>query len=277
MHIQYFDPTEVKKRIQVRIPPPPGWKSAAYGGVKAHHFTSVEHQAKAKAVHISEKPSMTESAFEICVELSILRALPGPRMVFMEVGAGWGGQALTIQTAVANHVVNTAVREVYSYAIEPEPGHYQFLIETFQENRIPGIPIYGAVSDKLSWPTFYAVRPSASNYGQAIHPRGNIQVPCYTLPSLLTSFKIEEVDLVHMDVQGFEPQVLLGGKKVLYKFRYLIVCPHYTEHIPIIQTALKRTHREVLTFGPRSGYHELEGFPLPIHMPQDGISVWERR
>lgn len=277
MQVRYHDPKEVNGRIQYRLDPPAGWHSAAYGGVKAHHFTSVEHQEKAKRVHVAGKPSINESQFEICVELSILEALPGPKMAFVELGAGWGGQTLTFHTAIGNQVVDTKVKEFYAYAVEAEPGHYGFLIETWAQNEIPGIPIFGAVSNKLGWEKFYAVRPSASNYGQSFHPRGNIMVPTFTLENLVETFKLEEVDLVHMDVQGAEPQVLLGALPVIEKLHYLIVCPHYPNHVLQIVELLDSTHRLIVSFGPASGYHELEGFPLPIHMPQDGIMLWERK
>lgn len=275
MDIRYYDPKEVNKRIVHKIEPRPGWYPAAYGGVKAEHFTSVEHQEKAKRVHVASKPSINESSFETCVELSILQALPGPLMVFMELGAGWGGQTLTMETAVRNQVVDMSVDHVYSYAVEAEPGHYGFLVEAIYANRMHALPIFGAVGDTLGWNKFYAERPSASNYGQAFHPRGNIEVPTFTVENLMDTFKIGEVDLVHMDVQGAEPLVLAGTP--VERFRFLIVCPHYGNHIQEIRNYLEPTHEEIICLGPASGYHEVEGFPLPVHMPQDGIMVWERK
>ena len=274
MEIRYHDPKAIKAPLR---DVPPGWSYTAYGGLKADHFTSVEHREKAKAVHVASKPCINESAFEVHVELSILEALPGPGMVFVECGAGWGGQTLTFHTAIANQVIDTAVKEFTAYAIEAEPGHYRFLVETWVQNRIKGVPIFGAVADHLGWEPFYAERPSASNYGQALHPRGNITVPVFTLANLVSTFSLEEIDLVHMDVQGAEPDVLAGAAAVLPKIRYLIVCPHYEKHVGQIESLLSPTHDLLIGLGPRSGYHTIEGFPLPIHMPQDGIMVWKRR
>ena len=274
MDIKYYDPKFIKSPVAEALA---GWHPAAYGGLKAYHFTSSEHQAKAKRVHATTKPCINESAFEIHVELSILEALPGPEMIFVELGAGWGGQTLTFHTAITNQVINTAVKKFTSYAVEAEPGHYQFLIETWIQNRIAGMPIFGAVSKEIGWQPFYAVKKPASNYGQALHPRGNITVPVFTLENLVSTFSLDEIDLVHMDVQGAEPDVLEGAISVLPKIRYLIVCPHYPKHIAKISNLLTPTHELLIGLGPASGYHAVEGFPLPVHMPQDGIMVWRRK
>lgn len=277
MQTKYYDAHELLTKVTTRIQPPPGWTSSAFGGVKADHFTSIAHQAGAAAVHQSTQPVIGETAFELCVEMSVLEALPGPEMVFMELGAGWGAQTLNIVTAVRNQVVDTAVKDVWAYTVEAEPGHYRFLCESFRANDLPGIPIFGAVSDTLGWPTFYAERPPDSNYGQSLHPRGNIIVPSFTLENLLKTFHVEEIDFVHMDIQGAEPLALCGAGDLLSRFRYLLVCPHYDDHLYQISQLLCPTHNLVVGFGPRSGYHDVPGFPLPIHLPQDGIMLWERK
>ena len=277
MEIRYHDPKEMAKRTIHRASPREGWQPAGYGGLSGKHFTSPAHISGAREVHKSSKPRINESQFEACVELSILEALPGPEMIFMELGAGWGGQTLAFHTAILNQVVDTAVKSLTAYAVEAEPGHYRFLVETWIQNEIAGIPIFGAVATGLAWEPFYSVVPSADNYGQSLHPRGNITVPVFTLANLVETFSLEEIDLVHMDVQGAEPQVLLGALPVIEKFRYLIVCPHYPNHVLQIIELLDSTHKLLVSFGPSSGYHELEGFPLPIHMPQDGIMLWERK
>jgi len=275
MQVSYFDPHELK--VKIKAVPPLGWFPAGFGGVKAEHFTSVEHQEKAKRVHATSQPVINESAYELCVELSVLQALHVNRMVFMELGAGWGAQALNIVTAVRNQVVAMTVKEVWSIAVEAEPGHYEFLCETFLQNAMEGMPVFGAVDERLGWPSFYAVHPPAHNYGQALNPKGNVTVPAFTLKNLLETFHVEEVDFVHMDIQGAEPQVLRGAGDLLSRFCYLLVCPHYDPHVKEIAEILAPTHNLVVSFGPASGYHEVEGFPLPVHFPQDGLMLFERK
>jgi len=276
LKIKNYDLRIVQKRVKEWLPPREGWKHAAYGGVSAYHFRSVKHVEKAKKVHVSTTPAMNESAFELCVELSILEAIKRPDMVLVELGAGWGGQTLNFATAVRSQVVDMAAKSVYSYAIEAEPGHYGFLCETFLENQIEGLPIFGAIADKVGWVHFYAVHPSADNYGQAINPKGNIEVPCFTLENLVEVFKIDHIDLVHMDIQGAEPEAIKGALSIIGRIDYLLVCPHYEGHEGQITKMLSATHNLILSHGPRSGYHEIEGFDLPVHQPQDGIMVWER-
>lgn len=278
MDIKYYDRKELAQRVTQRIEPPSSeWVPASFGGVTAAFFTSPAHQSRAKSVHTTETPCINESQFELCMELSVLQSLDKLGMTFMELGAGWGAQSLTIAMAVRNSIVDMPVEFSYCYAVEAEPGHYEFLCMAFQANKIHGLPIFGAVADTLSWPSFYAVKEPADNYGQSLHPRGNIQVPCFTIENLVQTFKIEEVDLVHMDIQGAEPQALQGTLPVIDHFRYLIVCPHFGSHVDQIGKLLEPTHNCLLSFGPASGYHELPGFPLPIYIPQDGIMLWERK
>jgi FkbM family methyltransferase len=276
LRIKHYDLRAVQKQVKEWQPLREGWKHAAYGGASALHFRSVKHVEKAKKVHVSTAPAINESRFELCVELSILEAIKRPDIVFVEMGAGWGGQTLNVTTAVRSQVVDMAARDVYSYAIEAEPGHYGFLCETFLENKIKGLPIFGAIADTVGWVNFYAVHPSADNYGQSIHPKGNIKVPCFTLENLVETFKIDHIDFVHMDIQGVEPEAIKGSLGIINRIDYLLVCPHYGGHMEQITKMLNPTHNLILAHDARSGYHEVEGFDLPVHQPQDGIMVWER-
>lgn len=275
--IKPHDPQEVRSHITDPIVPPEGWRAWPYGGICGDHFTSQSHLQKARTVHKTPKPVINESVFELEVELSVLEALPGPEMIFIELGAGWGAQSLQITTAVRHQVVDTKVRHVTCYALEAEPGHYGFVVEAFQRNNICGLPLFGAVSDTVGWAQFFATVPSADNYGQSLRPDGNLTVPTFTLANLVETFGLESVDLVHMDIQGAEPEAIRGALPVIDRFRILLVCPHYEEHVSQIVSMLMPTHKPVISLGPRSGYHDLPGFSLPVHMPQDGLMVWERR
>jgi len=206
-----------------------------------------------------------------------MQVIPGPEMTFIELGAGWGAQSLNIATIAREQVVPLTAQNVTSYAVEAEPGHYGFLCETFVANRLPGLPIYGAISDAVGWLPFRSFYPAADNYGQSLKPDGNIQVPVYTLAYLVNTFNIAEVDLVHMDIQGSEPEAVAGALPVIDRFRFLLVCPHRPEHIPQITEMLEPTHSMELCLPPASGYHDVPGFPLPVHIPQDGIMLWTRR
>lgn len=276
MQIKYYDPKELATRTTTRLVAD-CYSPAGFGGLRGNHFSSVAHATAAAAVHESPRPCINESAFEINVLLSVLQQLPVPDIVFVEAGAGWGGQSLTVVSAVGNQVVDMKVKNVLTLAIEAEPGHYQFLCETFLMNGIVGLPIFGAVSDSLGWPTFYAVKPPADNYGQSLRAGGNINVPCFTVEYLYDTFKLDVIDLIHMDVQGEEPKVIRGALPVIKYIRYLLVCPHHEDHVAEITNLLSPTHNCLLSLGPRSGYHDIPGFPLPIHIPQDGIMLWERK
>jgi FkbM family methyltransferase len=275
--IRYFDPKVLTKKVTMRIDPPIGWYPIGFGGVKATHFSGQAHADSAKKAHQTTTPCINESAFELCAELSVLEQLQDPGMYFIELGAGWGAQTVNIVTAVRNHVVDTGVCATYSIALEADPGHYGFLCETFRENQIVGLPLYGAISRSLGWPPFSAMTAPADSYGQKLEANGNLHVPCFTLANLLETFDIPEVHLVHMDIQGAEPDALLGADDLITRFRYIIVCPHRTGHMGLIRGLLADTHNEIVAYDQRSGYHNYPGFPLPVYLPQDGIMLWERK
>jgi FkbM family methyltransferase len=274
--IKYFELTELRKRITSRLVAE-GYSPTAFGGLRGNHFSSVVHATAAATVHKSLKPCINESAFEVNVLLSVLQQLPDPNMVFVEAGAGWGSQSLTITSAVKNQVVDMKVKNTLTFAVEAEPGHYQFLCETFLMNGIKGAPLFGALSDSIGWPSFYAQKPSADNYGQSLQSGGNINVPCFTVEYLVDTFKIDQIDLIHMDVQGEESKVIRGALPVIKKINYLLVCPHHGPCINEITELLSPTHTCLLSLPARSGYHDIPGFPLPVHLPQDGMMLWERR
>jgi FkbM family methyltransferase len=278
MEIKYYDLKEIGKNVRQQATLcPTGWFPYSFGGLKARHFSGQAHLDRAKMVHTTDRPAINESAYELCVELSVLQTLDVDRIVFMELGAGWGGQTVQVVTAVRNQVVPMAPTSVYTYAVEAEPGHYRFLCETFQQNWIEGVPIFGAVSSTLGWPLFYAEKAPEDNYGQSLHPRGNIAVPSFTLANLMATFKIEDVHFLHMDIQGAEPDAIRGADINMDRFWYVLVCPHYQEHVDSITQLMVRTHDLVCSFGPQSGYHDVPGFPLPVHFPQDGMMLWERK
>ena len=271
-----FDILTLQKKVkQPSIPD--GWRPINFGGMRGEHFISASHKATARKDHITRQECIAETEFEQYVLLTILENIESHDMTFVELGAGWGGQTNFIVTAVREQVVDMEPKSAWSLAVEAEPGHYDFLCEMFRMNKIRGLPIFGAISKEKGWAKLKAFQKSADHYGQSLKPDGNLDVPTYTLDYLMDMFEIDHVDLVHMDLQAVEPDAIRGSLKHIHQVDYLLVCPHKTEHVPIIRGLLTPTHRLCFGFGPYSGYHEMEGFPLPIYHPLDGIMVFERR
>lgn len=280
MRIEYFERAAFRAEPKPDRPGPPfGWAYGSNGGMVAAHFTSAEHKAGAKAVHATPVKVVDESHFELCVLASMLRDITSETLVFMELGAGWGGQSLNVTQMVRNRVASTWIRDTWCFAVEAEPGHHGFVCETFRVNNIPGVVLFGAVSDSLDWVKFYSKRPPAANYGQSIRASGNLLVPCFTVDYLVETFGLTHVDILHMDVQGHEPQSLKGAQRSIARgiIDHMLVCPHYGTSKAEIVSLVERDFEIVMSIGARAGYLTVPGFPNEVYHPQDGIVVCKRK
>ena len=279
---RYFDIPAMRKKAESTRPIPDGWCPAFFGGIRGEHFYETLYISDLNKEHHSTPPAIGEMEFERHMLLTILQKIKSRKMVFVELGAGWGTQTLFVTMAVREQVTTMWPNDVWSLAVEAEPGHYGFLCETFRMNKIDGLPVFGAVSKTRDWAKLWAKKGSAEHYGQALHPKGNLNVPTFTLDYLIEAFKIKHVDLLHIDIQRAEPDAIWGSIMHIGYIDYLLVCPHYFErpedsHMPIIQEMLAPTHKLCLSIAPRSGYCKVKGFPLPVHHPRDGIMVFKRR
>lgn len=277
MKIEYFERKAFYSHAP-RTPVPEGWAYGSDGGLVAKHFTSVEHKAGAAAVHATTRDVVDESYFERCVLASMLREIASETLVFVELGAGWGGQSLGVTQMVRNGMA-PGVEDTWCFAVEGEPGHHGFVCETFRVNSVAGTIVFGAVSDEVGWVKFYSKVPPARNYGQSIRASGNLLVPCFTVDHLVETFGLSHVDIVHMDVQGEEPKTLVGAKESMAAgiIDYMLVCPHYGTHEDEIVSLVEPYFDVVLSIGARAGYLIVPGFPKEVYHPQDGIVVCKRK
>lgn len=116
-------------------------------------------------------------------------------------------------------------------AIEPMPLNSEMLCNNVQANGYRNIYIHKvAIGDRDGTALMYIAEKS--NW-HSLHPppspKGEMKVPVYTLDSLLMPYNLPSVDLVRMDLEGYEILVIEGMQRTLERYgpRLLVeIHPH---------------------------------------------------
>ena len=167
---------------------------------------------------------------------------PEVRRIFRTV-LPLGGIALDIGANVGWHTLLMASLVGASgrvLAVEANPFLRQRLQDHLCLNRfrnVEVIPCAAAESDGTI--EFYApgANDSASGSGHVVkvgtgEPSGAIRVEARRLDAIIAAAGVERVDLIKIDVEGFEWRVLRGGEETIAKFRPHIVFEYNAESAP---------------------------------------------
>ena len=131
-------------------------------------------------------------------------------MTFLDVGANLG-----YYTALAARAVGPNGRVL---AVEPDPDSFSYLEQTIAANAIGNVKAFPvAASDSHAMLPLYI---STDNRGDnrlyaSDEERPQVEVEARPLDALLRENKIETVDLIKIDVQGYEPKVIAGLRETI--------------------------------------------------------------
>jgi FkbM family methyltransferase len=133
-----------------------------------------------------------------------------PGMTFLDIGANVG-----YYTALALSAMQKSGKIV---ALEPDPENFKYLRATVAANdgRI-AVCIQKAASDHAGRMTLYTSSDNRGDnrlYANELC-QGSCEVEVERVDSILKAIEIEAVDLIKMDVQGYEAHVLGGMKDVI--------------------------------------------------------------
>ena len=126
-------------------------------------------------------------------------------MTFLDVGANIG-----YYTALAARAVGPAGKII---ALEPDPESFKYLEQTIAANGTENVRVFPvAASDASAMLSLYI---SADNRGDnrlyaTGETRPRIEVEAVATDELLADNRIETIDLIKIDVQGYEPKVIAG-------------------------------------------------------------------
>ena len=131
-------------------------------------------------------------------------------MTFLDVGANLG-----YYTALAARAVGPNGRVL---AVEPDPDSFGYLEQTIAANAVGNVQAFPvAASDApATLPLYISTDNRGDNRLYASgKARPQVEVAARPLDALLRENKIDTVDLIKIDVQGYEPKVIAGLRETI--------------------------------------------------------------
>ena len=131
-------------------------------------------------------------------------------MTFLDVGANLG-----YYTALAARAVGPNGRVL---AVEPDPDSFGYLEQTIAANAVGNVEAFPvAASDApATLPLYISTDNRGDNRLYASgEDRPQVEVVARPLDALLRENKIDTVDLIKIDVQGYEPKVIAGLRETI--------------------------------------------------------------
>lgn len=164
--------------------------------------------------------------YEMWEATAVRRWLPrGGTMI--DVGANVG-----FFTAVAASCVGPAGRVL---AVEPDPASFRKLSAMVAENGLGGVvtPLHCGAADSRGEQSLYVVPDEHyPNHSPSMLPDPNVRpilVPVRTLDDILDEHGVGRVDLLKIDVEGFELKVLAGTERALAQRRVRAVLCEFSD------------------------------------------------
>ena len=137
--------------------------------------------------------------------------------VCLDIGANIGLTALTMAASLPRSRI---------YAFEPSPMNLPHLRNNIQANHADNVQIVPFAVGATSGTLAITQPPSGSNTSvirSDADTRTAVRVPVVSLDAWAGEAGIERVDFIKIDVEGYEPQVLIGAAGLLAKFRMPIL------------------------------------------------------
>lgn len=292
MIIRHFD----VKTPKTQPPQSEGWQPTWHGYYEMAKCESPERKAeyaeRDRAIHA--EGMMTEAEFERDCFLSVLVDIKRKHVNMFELGAGWGRMSLALAGVINYRVIPLTPVSYHCLAVEGEPTHYQWIKEHFVTQKINGIVVHGAVSNKNGTCRFSAYPTPDSCYGQAINPlisrrkipsimnlynlitKRTIKIPAYTIDQLIRTHGFDHVDIVDIDVQGAEYEAMLGAADSIRNdlIDYMLIGTHLRELNDALRRLLSPKFDLVVDIYPDS-VATVNGFaPIRCH---DGVQLYQRK
>jgi FkbM family methyltransferase len=195
-------------------------------------------------------------------ETAILQAILQPGMCFVDVGANWG-----YFTLLAAHYVG---KRGHVISLEPDPRLFARLAESIRRNRLTQtMPLQVAAASEPGKLLLTGYDEAGGNFGLsritgAPADGQTFEVNAESLDRLLTKLKVPAVDLLKMDIEGFESHALRGLADYLssHRIKRLLLELH-----PAQLAELGRSAQEVIVKLYRYGYQPylIDHSPAAFH------------
>jgi FkbM family methyltransferase len=148
----------------------------------------------------------------------------------VDLGAHIGMSALYFSTCFTGAEV---------YCIEPDEDNFTLLQKNTVSNR-QITPIRAAISDTDGTA---GIEKSRFSYNSSIQAgEGNNSIRTVTMPTLLNQLNITTIDLLKVDIEGYEKKIFAGNISWLAKVNRIIIEVHSPEDEAVTMAALKQYH-----------------------------------
>jgi FkbM family methyltransferase len=152
-------------------------------------------------------------------ELAALLSSATDDAVTLDIGANIGLTALTIATATPRGHV---------FAFEPLPQNAEFLRQNVRANGIQNVTVVEAAVGVGDGEMVSMTVPVCGAHAAVIRSpehkqSASVSVPLTSLDEWATRALVKRVDLIKVDVEGYEPDVLYGGAALLASVRPTIL------------------------------------------------------
>lgn len=143
-------------------------------------------------------------------ELNLVLSRLTEGSIFVDVGANIGAYTLPCSRKVgAGGLV---------VSIEASPRMYEYLKYNVDKNALSNVRVLNmAIGNRVGASAFWEAPPSSFGMGSLAPQFHNdpVQVSASTLDAVLESLQVGHVNVLKIDVEGFEEAVFLGGEKLL--------------------------------------------------------------
>lgn len=171
----------------------------------------------------------------------------------IELGSYWSYYSLWFKKSIKDSV---------SICSEPDPSNRALGERNAKLNKIKGIEFLdGAVGSTHGGTVTIALDSD---------PTQNIQAPVLSVDGILNERRIDRLDVLHMDVQGFELDALKGAEDTILneKLRFLFVSTHH-----YLFSNSPTTHADCIAFIKERGGHIITSHTIPESFSGDGLIV----
>lgn len=164
--------------------------------------------SKELAVYRTHEPSTTK----------LLKSMIGDSMIIVDIGANIG-----YYTLLFGHAVGPSGRV---FAVEPEPRNYDLLRANVRESLLNNITLlnYAVGSKDAVSKLFVANQSNVHTLVKGQKPESKyVKVQEKTLDSIVREVGASNVDLVRMDVEGYEVEILKGAAETLSRYKPIVI------------------------------------------------------
>ncbi len=187
-----------------------------------------------------------------------------PGMVVIDVGANVGAFTL-----LASRLVGPHGRVV---AIEPVPENAACLRRAISDNGLANVTVAQVALGSVEGEITLSADPGRLGAASAVFDRGPARIAARlaTLDSLAEELSLRRVDFIKIDVEGYEPEVLLGAPRVLAELTPTVVAAayHLPEHRSLLPEFLSQLGYRTRIVGAGTGL-ERHCLAVPETQPAD--------